>query len=86
MADTLIDRIKATSDYDNGLDVLIEVALFEPDETYRAARANNAGTKVIFTPTDGTEETCWSWDWTLNAENRAKAIDALRAKETTHAR
>lgn len=84
MADTLIKRVEACKDVDNRLDVLIEVALFEPDETYRAARANNAGTKIIITRHDGAQETYWAWDWTMNAQNRRKAIDALRAREAAH--
>ena len=64
---------------DNALDVLIEIALFEPDEIYTSVRANNAGTKVIYTRADGSSETCWSRDWSM-PRNRAYTITALRAR------
>lgn len=47
----------------NELDVLIEVALFEPDETYQHCRPNNARTKVIYTKAESGEITCWARTW-----------------------
>lgn len=63
---------------DNALDVLVEVALFEPCEAYSAVRPNNAGTKLIYTRTDGSRETCLAWDWT-QPSNRRKTIALLKA-------
>lgn len=80
---TLIDRLSKLERPDNRTDVLVEVALFKPDKTYKSARANNAGTKVVFTKTDGKHETCWPIDYTLTPERRAKCIALLRAKEAS---
>lgn len=61
---TLISRVQREKGTDNSLDVLIEIALFQPDDDYVAVRANAAGTKVIYTEVDGREETCWAPEWT----------------------
>lgn len=82
----LIERVESGQGADNELDVLIEIALFEPDGVDLAIRANSAGTKVIYTYPTG-EETYWARDWTLNrlsaaAALRARAVrDHLRTKE-----
>lgn len=73
MAQHLIDRL-LKGERSNELDVLIEVATFEPDEVYSAARPNAAGTKVIYTRRDGKDETCWARDW---CRSRDKAVAAL---------
>ncbi len=80
---TLIDRISKLDGPDNWVDVLVELALFKPDRTYKSARANQAGKKVVFTTTGGKRETCWAYDYTLTPERRAKAIAILRAKEAS---
>ena len=49
----LITRLSKLDAPDNCIDVLVEVALFKPDKRYASARANKAGTKVIFTTTKG---------------------------------
>lgn len=74
---SLIERVESAVGADNRLDVLIEVALFEPCETYAAVRPNNAGTKVIYQRQDGRLETYWAQDWTLD---RLKAAASLRAR------
>lgn len=66
---------------DNSLDVLIEVALFQPDHQATSIRANAAGTKVILTAPDGDETTYWPFDWTMERE-RAATIEALRMRVT----
>lgn len=81
---TLIDRLSKLDRPDNGIDVLIEIALFEPTIIYTAIRANSAGTKVIYTKKSGDEETYWPKDYTITPESRAKYIDRLRAKEASH--
>ncbi|WP_024900284.1 hypothetical protein [Brucella rhizosphaerae] len=78
---TLIDRLSKLNGPCNRTDVLVELALFKPDQTYISARSNAAGTKVVFTTTRGKCETCWAYDYTLTPERRAKTIDLLRAKE-----
>lgn len=65
----------------NELDVLVELALFKPSRIYTAIRANNAGTKVIYTDAAGNHVTCWATDWT-GPELRGAALTALRSKET----
>jgi len=73
----LIERLEA-GDHSNELDVLIELALFKPDDGCRSVRANNAGTKVIYTMADGSERTHWAYDWT---HRPAETVLALRASE-----
>lgn len=70
----------------NKLDVIIEVALFEPTESWASARANDAGTKVIYTHRDGHEDTCWADEWVrpetqslLSELARVKALFQLRS-------
>lgn len=60
----------------NTLDVLIEVALFEPDGTHFDAVSNSAGTKVTYANRDGSFQTHWAPDWSLRPD---KAIALLRA-------
>lgn len=82
-ADTLIElsrRCWAGRGVDDALDVLIEIALFEPNENWTAIRANSAGTKVIYTRDDGSEATFRAFDWTMD-RNQAAARLALRAHE-----
>lgn len=76
----LIKRLGKATKSDNALDVLVEIALFEPDETFVAVRANAAGTKVIYTRPDGREQTFWAPDWTMD---HTKAIALLRAEGET---
>jgi len=77
---TLIERISKLDGPCNRTDVLVELALFKPDQTYRSARSNAAGTKVVFTTIRGKCETCWAYDYTLTPERRAKCIAILRGK------
>lgn len=65
---------------DNGLDVLVEIALFRPGSVYKAIRANAAGTKVIYTDPAGNDVTCWAGDWTLSHDDRVSTAAALRAR------
>lgn len=85
MTNNLADRCEAASGADNALDVLIEVAMFEPDDFWRAVRPNAAGTKVIYTNVNGTDVTCWAHDWTITDRRRRETAAALRAKEQTNA-
>uniref|UniRef100_A0A193SBF1 Uncharacterized protein n=1 Tax=biofilter metagenome TaxID=1070537 RepID=A0A193SBF1_9ZZZZ len=77
---SLIDRLSRLDGPCNRTDVLIEVALFKANNIYRSIRANAAGTKVIYTKRDGTQETYWAQDYTLTPERRAESIELLRAK------
>jgi len=62
----LSDRVEALKGPDNAIDVLVEVALHDGPGQH-SIRANNAGTKVIYTRvSDGKEETCWAEEWTAN--------------------
>jgi hypothetical protein len=79
----LADRVDAVEKSDNGLDVLIEVALFEPDADTLSVRANSAGTKVTYTVAEGRPETCWAPDWTVGFSERANASARLRALATS---
>ena len=75
----LIARLEA-GEVSNELDVLVEVALFDPDgEPYVGCRANAAGTKVVYTRKDGKEQTCWPQEW-CKGKSRTGALSLLRAK------
>lgn len=73
----LAERVAGGKGLDNALDVEIEVALFEPGEAAASARANAAGTKVIYTYTDGTQRTHWAEEWTAI---RGEAALTLRSR------
>jgi len=76
----LAERVEGLTRSDNSIDVLVEVAMFEPDEEYTSIRANDAGTKVILTGHDRLERTFWPQDWTMDAEERAATAAALKAR------
>ncbi len=80
---SLADRISKLKEPCNRTDVLVELALFKPDQTYKSARANSAGTKVVFTMVGGKSETCWAYDYTLTPDRRTKCIAILREKEAS---
>lgn len=73
----LADRVVASNMTCNALDVEIELALFQPTSQHKAVRANNAGTKVIYTYTNGEEITCWADDWTM-PRRREETLAVLR--------
>lgn len=77
----LLDRLEKATGSSNELDVAIEVALFEPDARHTSARANSAGTKVIYTRRGGGEDTHWAPDHTISAESRRRFIALFRALE-----
>lgn len=79
----LAARIEAAERSDNCLDVLAEIALFEPGGCFTTCRANSAGTKVIYTDHAGHVVTCWASDLTRTPEIRASVAAALRAKEVS---
>jgi hypothetical protein len=73
---SLIERVEA-GERSNALDVLIEVALFRPDENYASVRANAAGSKVIYRSHIGKETTHLAADWTMFPE---RALGDLRSR------
>jgi len=79
----LADRVDEEAGTNNSLDVLVEVALFEPDADYVSIRPNAAGTKIICTKPDGLEKTFWSRDFTISARQRANTAASLRALAQT---
>ncbi len=83
MTSDLITRLSKLDAPDNRIDVLVEVATFEPDENFVSARPNAAGTKVVFKTKDGRSETYWAHDYTGSPESRAACIALLRAKEAS---
>lgn len=76
----LIARVEALTRADNAVDVLVEVALFEPTEVCTSCRPNYAGTKVIYKYLDGSQKTYWAEDWTLTAEHRAETVHSLKER------
>jgi hypothetical protein len=75
----LAGKVASAERSDNALDVLVEIALFEPCDRFVAVRANNAGSKVIYTRADGSEVTYRAQDWTM-AERRSNTATQLRAR------
>lgn len=73
----LIERVKAATGPDNGLDIEIDIALFVPDARYLSVKPNSANTKLVFTLSDGRTETYWARDHTLNETAKAEAVWAL---------
>lgn len=78
----LIDRLRGCKEADNALDIAVEIALFTPDAQCASVRANNAGTKLVYTMHSGDTVTHWAWDWTLTPENREEAIKLLSSPST----
>ena len=77
----LADKIEALGERgSNELDGQVEIELFRPNSCFTAIRANNAGTKVIYTDRAGNEVTAWAYDWTVKRE-RQETINRLRARE-----
>ena len=74
----LADRVSNLTRPDNAVDVLCEVALFKPTQTWVAVRANDAGTKVVYTDDLGDEQSFWADDLTGEGQREATAA-ALRA-------
>lgn len=82
----LIARVEAATGADNELDVQIEISIERA--LGATVRANAAGTKVIYTNKDGTDQTCMAWDWTQDESARIATAVKLRAiqnKEATDA-
>jgi hypothetical protein len=61
---SLIEKLEAGK-RSNEIDIAVELAIFVPDHECKSVRANHAGTKVIYTFLDGSEQTCWARDWSL---------------------
>ena len=61
---SLIEKLEA-GERSNAIDIAIELAAFVPDQECKSVRANHAGTKVIYTFHDGSEQTCWARGWSL---------------------
>lgn len=80
MTNDLIERLRA-GERSNKLDVLIECALFEPDEKTFDAVPNNAGTKVIYANRDGSFSTHWAPDWSRRPETTINELLARKDKE-----
>ena len=78
----LAERVERSIAPSNSLDMEVEIALFKPDSEHVAVRPNAAGTKLIYTANNGSEQTFWASDYTLNAENRASTVALLRAFQT----
>lgn len=77
----LADRVDASRS-ENATDVLVEIALFEPNETVKGIRSNDAGTKVVYTYAGGKDVTAWAFDWTMD-DYRADTSARLRALATS---
>jgi len=81
----LAEEVERATHCVNTLDVQVEIALFRPDEINASIRANDAGTKVIYTAHDGYEGTFWSRDWTLGEASRRETVARLRARAQAEA-
>lgn len=72
---TVLARLE-TGEFGNKLDVLIDCALFKPNDYHTAIRPNAAGTKIILTSVAGYESTHWAEDWTRDPRRALKAVRA----------
>lgn len=77
----LAARVEGLKESNNEIDVLVEIALFEPDEDVAAISSNSAGTKVIYYGHDGRSETFRAQDWTHGKPMRMTTARRLRARE-----
>lgn len=84
--DDLIERVRGLTGPDNGVDISVEISLFEPDEIYVSVAPNSARTKVVYTRRDGKAETFWAADHTLTPASRAHRIALLSALKAKGAR
>lgn len=80
MTNDLIERLRA-GEASNKLDVMIECALFEPDEKTFDAVSNSAGTKVIYANRDGSFSTHWAPDWSLCRDEAISKLSARQARK-----
>ena len=71
--DDLISKLSKGDITSNEFDVQWEVENFEPCEAYSSVKPNWAGTKLIYTRQDGTQQTCWARDW-----SRSEAVMEAR--------
>lgn len=71
-----LERLRKTKRRSNELDVLVEVAIFKPDAIYASARANAAGTKVIYVRHDDVQETHWAPEHTGDIEASIAILSA----------
>lgn len=80
MTDQLIQRLKAG---ENGLaiETEVEIALFQPCETYASVTANAAATKLIYVRTDGRNETCWPQDWCADPVETTTLLETLMQQQ-----
>ncbi|MDK8188428.1 MULTISPECIES: hypothetical protein [Sphingomonas] len=76
----LAARVDGLKESSNEVDVLVEIALFEPDDDAAAISANAAGTKVIYYGHDGKSETHRAQDWTHGKPMRMTTARRLRAR------
>jgi hypothetical protein len=76
----LAERVERERGMNNALDVLAEIALFEPCKAYASIRANAAGTKTICTDHSGRDHTFWARDYTISAKQRRETAKLLRAR------
>jgi hypothetical protein len=83
VTDGLIEKLRANTGPSNALDMEIDIALFKPDAMHVAVRANEAGTKLVYTRHDGRTDTYWANDHTLDDVSRELAIEQLRALSHT---
>lgn len=75
---SLAGRVEA-GERSNELDVLIEVAVFRPCDSWASVRSNAAGTKVIYTDTKGVDKTHWAANW---SHDPAITLESLRASQS----
>lgn len=76
----LADRVEKLKESSNEVDVLVEIALFKPDDDNAAISSNSAGTKVIYYGHDGRSETHRAQDWTHGRPMRMTTARRLRAR------
>ena len=69
--EALLERLEGAKEGSNALDVMLEVAFFQPSRVAVDCRANAAGTKVIYTyanPEKDTYGTSWARDYSTSID------------------
>jgi hypothetical protein len=80
----LADRFDAGDEPDDELDLLADVALFQPDDNWVACRISPVSRRVVLTTKDGRSVHVEVGEWTNDRPGTAAALRERAARETPH--
>lgn len=72
----LIDRL-TSGERGLAIETEIEIALFQPCDTYVSVTANAAATKLRYARADGRIEVCWPQDWCNDPAETITLLETL---------